>query len=269
MKIRLEDGTGLDLKYLVKDTDRHGTVRVYVRRHGRKVRIRELGTVEEFMVAYRAALECDEDDSCSSQATAVAPGSLHWLVTSYYGCPEYLGLHESTRAKRRAILDGICREHGTKPFARMETKHVRLQIRDPKAATPEAANDRIKALRQVFKWAVEVGHASTNPACDVPMLRPNNPDGYHTWTVEEVRQYEARHPSGTKARKAMVLGLLAGVRSSDAKKLGPPHERQVEGETRLVFTEEKNKHKKPKHQDIRMLPALRAELDASPSGHLV
>ena len=50
MKIRLEDGTGLDLKYLVKDTDRHGTVRVYVRRHGRKVRIRELGTVEEFMV---------------------------------------------------------------------------------------------------------------------------------------------------------------------------------------------------------------------------
>ena len=36
MKIRLEDGTGLDLKYLVSDIDRHGTVRVYVRRHGRK-----------------------------------------------------------------------------------------------------------------------------------------------------------------------------------------------------------------------------------------
>ncbi len=45
MKIRLEDGTGLDLKYLVSDTDRHGTVRVYVRRHGRKVRIRDLATV--------------------------------------------------------------------------------------------------------------------------------------------------------------------------------------------------------------------------------
>ena len=57
MKVRLEDGTGLDLKYLVSDTDRHGTVRVYVRRRGRKVRIRDLATVEEFMTAYRAALE--------------------------------------------------------------------------------------------------------------------------------------------------------------------------------------------------------------------
>ena len=37
MKIRLEDGTGLDLKYLVRDTDRHGNERIYVRQHGRKV----------------------------------------------------------------------------------------------------------------------------------------------------------------------------------------------------------------------------------------
>ena len=57
MKIRLEDGTGLDLKYLVKDTDRHGNVRIYVRRQGRKVRIRELATPEDFMTAYRMALE--------------------------------------------------------------------------------------------------------------------------------------------------------------------------------------------------------------------
>ena len=49
MKIRTDDGTGLDLKYLVKDTDRHGNVRIYVRRHGRKVRIRDLANVEEFM----------------------------------------------------------------------------------------------------------------------------------------------------------------------------------------------------------------------------
>ena len=52
MKIQFLDGTELsNIKYLVSDTDRHGTVRVYVRRHGRKVRIRELGTVEEFMAA--------------------------------------------------------------------------------------------------------------------------------------------------------------------------------------------------------------------------
>jgi integrase len=263
MKIRLEDGTGLDLKYLVKDTDRHGTVRVYVRRHGHKVRIRELGTVEEFMAAYRAALETESQDAIPKSAT-VAPGSLRWLVTTYYGCPEFLSLHTRTRAKRRGVLDGICREHGAKPFARMETKHVRLQIRDPKAATPEAANGRVKALRQVFKWAVAVGHARTNPARDVPMLRPNNPDGFHTWTEEEVLKYEARHPSGTKARLALALFMFTGVRISDAVRLGPQMERDGE----LCFTEEKNKANKPKHREIPILPALRAELDANPSGHL-
>ena len=107
--IWLEDGTGLDRKYLVSDTDRHGTVRVYVRRHGRKVRIRELGTVEEFMAAYRMALVCDEGDSPSSKSTAVAPGSLRWLVQKYYACPEYLKLHESTRAKRRAMRQSFAK----------------------------------------------------------------------------------------------------------------------------------------------------------------
>ena len=265
MKIRLDDGTGLDLKYLVKDTDRHGTTRVYVRRHGRKVRIRELGTVEDFMAAYRAALECGDRVSRSANLpTALAPGSLRWLVQAYYGAPEYLGLHESTRAKRRAILDGICLEHGTKPFARMETRHVRLQIRDPKAATPEAANGRVKALRQVFKWAVDVDLAIDNPARDVPMLAPNNPDGFHTWTEEEVEQYEARHPSGTKARLAIALFMFTAVRISDAVRLGPQMERDGE----LHFTEEKNKHRKPKHREVPILPVLRAELDANPSGHL-
>ena len=270
MKIWLEDGMGLDLKYLVRDTDRHGNVRIYVRRHGRKVRIRELATVEDFMAAYRAALETP-NRPVTSFPTIAAPGSLRWLVQSYYGCPEFTSLHENTRAKRRAILDGICREHGSKPYARMEPPHVQLQIRDPKAATPEAANGRVKALRQVFKWATlpTVGFAKTNPARDVPMLPSNNPDGFHTWTEEEIRQYEEHWPSGTKARKALSLLLYAGLRPSDAVKLGPPHERQVDGRTRLVFTEEKNKHRNPKHRDLPMLPILRAEIDASPSGHLV
>ena len=268
--IQFSDGTELNPKYCVSDTDRHGTLRVYVRRHGRKVRIRELGTVEEFMAAYRAALNTGAQTE-PVLLTAPGPGSLRWLVQAYYGCPEYLGLHESTRAKRRAILDGICRdraggdhEHGTKRFALMETKHVRLQIRDPKAATPEAANGRVKALRQVFKWAVEVGHAKTNPATGVPMLASNNPDGFHTWTEEEVEKYEARHPSGTKARLALTLFLYTGVRISDAVRLGPQMERNGE----LHFTEEKNKRRKPKHREIPILPDLRDELDANPSGHL-
>ncbi len=96
------------------------------------------------------------------------------------------------------------------------------------------------------------------------MLPPNNPDGFHTWTEEEVRQYEARHPSGTKARLALALFLYTGVRISDVVRLGP----QMERAGALCFTEEKNRAKKPKHREVPILPVLRAELDANPSGHL-
>jgi len=262
--IRLEDGSELTLRYLVQDRDRHGNERVYVRRHkgGRKVRIRDLATVEAFMVAYRAALEGPPETS--RHRDVVAPGSLRWLAEQYLKSPEFCRLHESTRAKRRAILEGICREHGAKPFARLEQKHVRLHIRDPKASTPEAANGRVKALREVYRWAVEVGLASSNPTVGVPKLPPLNPDGFHSWTREEVKQFEARHPSGSKARLALVLFLYMGVRISDVIRLGP----QMERDGRLSFTEQKNRANKPKHREVPILPVVRAELAAAPSRHL-
>ena len=98
----------------------------------------------------------------------------------------------------------------------------------------------------------------------MPKLPPKNPDGFHTWTRDEVRQYEARHPSGTKARLALALFLYTGVRISDAVRLGP----QMECDGNLCFTEQKNRANKPKHREVPIVPALRAELDASPSGHL-
>ena len=197
MKITLRDGSGLDLKYLLRSKDRHGNERIYYRRqtNGPRIRIRALGNVEEFMEEYRAAATGSARDPA---ATVAAPGSLRWLVEQYYRAPKFTSLHESTRSVRGAILDGICSEFGTLPFARMETKHIALKIRDPKAATPEAANGRVKALRAVFAWATheEVGIAKHDPARDVSLLRPNNPYGFHTWTREEIAQFKARHQSG-------------------------------------------------------------------------
>ncbi len=100
----------------------------------------------------------------------------------------------------------------------MEPHHVKL-LRDKKADFPEAANAGVKALRQVFKWAVDAGRADHNPVRDVPCLRPNNPEGFHTWTVEEVYRFEARHPIGTKARLALALFLYTGVRRCDEANL--------------------------------------------------
>ncbi len=42
----------------------------------------------------------------------------------------------------------------------------------------------------------------------------------------------------------------------------------MERDGKLCFTEEKNRANKPKHREVPILPALRTELDANPSGHL-
>jgi len=104
----------------------------------------------------------------------------------------------------------------------MERKHVKA-IRDEKADFPEAANARLKAFRQVFKWAIDNEVAHQDPAHGVKYLGSNS-DGFHTWTEQEVHQYEAQHPVGTKARLALALLLYTGVRRSDVVKLGRPME---------------------------------------------
>ena len=78
--IRFDDGMTMSgLKYLAFDTDRHGNLRCYVRRHGRKIRIRDLSTIERFPVQYRAALDAPSVGPAAQPGVAT-PGSLRWLI---------------------------------------------------------------------------------------------------------------------------------------------------------------------------------------------
>ncbi|WP_264048842.1 hypothetical protein [Methylobacterium flocculans] len=84
-------------------------------------------------------------------------------------------------------------------------------LRDRKAATPEGANNRLKAIRGVFRWATskEIELVATNPARDVSKIIVAT-DGHHTWSIAEVKHYIKRHPKGTKANLALCLLLFAG-----------------------------------------------------------
>ena len=143
-------------------------------------------------------------------------------------------------------------------------------LRDRKLAFPEAANGRIKAIRAIFKWAIRKKGPdgktliSHNAARDVPYLKSNNPSGYHTWTLEEVRRFEERHPIGSKARLALALLLFTGQRRSDITRLGP----QTSRDGKLTFTQFKGRNRKPKRLVLPILPALQQVIDASPCGEL-
>jgi integrase len=268
MKIRLRDGTGTrDYKFVTEDIDRHDNVRIYFRRKGQpKIRLTETPGTPEFDEEYQRAFRGEVPALQKTPRAAVTPGTLRWLCEQYYASAVFQALGESTRKVRRSILDAICERAGPFRFALMEPKHV-AKLRDEKAAFPEAANARVKALRQLFAWACspEYGHATKNPARDVPYLDSNNPDGFRAWTEADVAKYEARHPIGTKARLALDLLLYTGVRRSDVVKLGP----QMERDGKLIFTETKGRGRIVKTHELPILPPLRASIAATPTGHLV
>jgi len=72
----------------------------------------------------------------------------------------------------------------------------------------------------------------------------------------------ASHPIGCKARLAMGLMLYTGQRRGDAVLLGPHH--LAKGW--LVFTQQKNRKRKPIKMEIPLRPELQDILAASPTG---
>jgi integrase len=168
------------------------------------------------------------------------------------------------------VLDDLSADYGDWPYAGLNQRAV-LKLRDQKAETPEAANARIKALRQKFKHAIAYGveGIEADPTQDVGYLRSNNPDGHHAWKVDEVEQFEEAHPVGTKARLVLALIMYGGcARRSDVVRLGKPHVKKLKSGTRLQYTQFKGRNKNPIHIDIPMIPKLRRIIDASPCGDL-
>jgi hypothetical protein len=68
------------------------------------------------------------------------------------------------------------------------------------------------------------GLGRANPCRDMKHL-PYATDGYHTWSPDEVKQFEAHHKVGTKAHLAVALMLYLGVYRGDAVRLGKQHVR--------------------------------------------
>ncbi|ABE61221.1 phage integrase [Nitrobacter hamburgensis X14] len=249
---------------LTKDTDRHGNIRWYVRTlDGPKVRLRDEYGTPAFWQAYRDVLAGNIKPPPPSTRIERKPfdkASLAWLCSQYYTSAEYKQLNERTRYVRRATLDHICAADGEKPYKLLLPKHIRAR-RDARADRPESANGMIKALRQVFAFAIENDYVALNPAQAVPYLKAKG-DGHHSWSLEEIEKFEKKHPIGTMARLALALLLYTGQRRSDVIVLGPALVR----EGWLHFTQFKGREHKPITLDIPIIPELQRVIDATACG---
>jgi integrase len=264
----------LDLPYLMTDTDRHGNRRIFVRRHGRKVRIREIPGTQAFLRAYSEALDA-LNAIAGAGATlmrAIAPpGSLGWLAASYFGSAEFRALDSKSQATRRLVIEDCLREPrkpgssdlmAACPISALSAAHV-LMLRDRRADKPGAANNRLKYLSAMFGWAVQRGLMRSNPARDARPIRYAS-DGFHPWTISEVRQFEDRHAIGTKARLALALLLFTGARRGDVVTFGRQHVK----DGWLRFVPRKTRYKRARISEKPILPELAHIIAASQCGDL-
>lgn len=258
-------------KYVYEDRDRHGTTRIYFWRGKGHPKIRLKGDQgsPEWWEAYGAALRGEH----GVPLRPAAEGTFRWLCQRYMASGEFMRLGPRTRRVRRSILEGCLAEpiapEATETFAgfplgKLSAKAIGV-LRDRKAGLPEAANGRLKAIRQVFAWAIqpEVGLVDRNPARDVKYITSTG-DGFHTWTVEEVRKFEEKYPIGTRERLALALMAFTGVRRSDLVQLG----RQMVRDGWLYFRETKGQARKVKDRAVPILPELQRVIDGSPVGNM-
>ncbi|WIV50287.1 tyrosine-type recombinase/integrase [Marivivens sp. LCG002] len=250
------------LKYIAIDRDRHGNERIYFRRHGIKTRLRGPFGSPEFLADYQKAFALDGRKPAKLKVVSgPEPTSIRWLCIQYFKSSPFTSLDPRTQKVRRSILEKFCRngDDGAKPYAMLLPRHIRIR-RDEMSEYPQAANGMVKALRQLYRYAINYDFHDTNPAEKVEYLK-GNPEGFHTWTLAEVAQFEATHPVGSMARLALGLALYTGQRRSDLVNFGPSSIQ----DGWLVFRQHKGRNSKPVYLEIPIIPELASLIEATPS----
>lgn len=200
------------LKYVSQDTDRHGNVRVYFRKGGKKIRLCGPVNSPDFLEDYRYALLGNAPGSNAKLDAfpTASKGSIRQLCIDYFQSSDFRKLQTRGQRVRRGILERFCQNNndGDKPYDRLEPSHLSKR-RDAMMDRPEAANKMLKVVRQLFKYAMKYEDYDKNPAAVVEYLS-GDPDGFHVWNSEEITKFEDTHPIGTTARLAMALALYTG-----------------------------------------------------------
>lgn len=236
---------------------RHGKRVWYFRvGHGKRVKLPGEYGSPEFQEAYRAAL------ARHSSGEAKDGRTLSWLIDQYRHSPAYEALAKETKKQFRYQLDRM-KKSGTAPLAGITAATIAAS-RDARASKPSDANKFLKCSVALFRFAVDRQWLKDNPAKGIAKIKTQSL-GFHTWTEEEARAFEARWPVGTRERLAFDLLVYTGVRRSDVVRLGRQHTRQGE----ITITTEKSRNMgKPVEVTITILPPLARSIEASPTGDM-
>lgn len=259
-------GVTVTLKHVQTVKDRYGREHFYFRKPGLpRVALKGSPGSVEFMAAYEAA-KLAAPLPATVKLPAGEPGSVDRLIADYFRSPRFLKNKPSSQSVTRGILLRFAAKHGHRQVAQMEGRNV-MAIMGQMADTPAAANNLLKKLRALFKFAQLMGYCRHDPTIGVDKYSEGT---HHTWTDDELAAFEQRWPLGTRERTGYALALYTGQRRADLVsalwsdldlKAGTVRVVQEKTGARLVI---------PIHRELRRAleqwPRLHATILATPDG---
>ena len=244
-------------RYVQSFVDRKtGAVFHYFRRRGYpRIRLPDVPGSREFMEAYQWALDSQQMPIGASRTKA---GTVNAALVAYYDSTMFFGsLAPGTQAVRRGILERFRAEHGDKPIALLPPKFIVLTLNKLR---PSVARSWLATIRHFMQYAVSAGLCASDPTQGVKLPKMKKTDGFYTWREQDIAEFEAAHPIGTKARLAFALLLFTAQRRGDVIRMGRQHIRDGVLQVRQAKT--------GAVLDIPVHPQLQAIIDATPSEHL-
>jgi len=206
-------------KYAGSFKDRHGKVRVRLRRTGwETVYVQADPGTPEFTQEYR---QWEKHGKVKPGSGRIVPNTFDDLIVRFYKSGDWSNLKTTTQETYRGELERFRAKYGARKVRTMKAKHVANLIASMKE-TPSAANNLLKRLRQLFDFAILQGMRGDNPAKPVKPLKTKE-GGFKTWQEAQIEQFEAAYPLGTMPRLAFDLALYTAQRKSDVRVMGPQH----------------------------------------------
>lgn len=196
--------------------DRHKKTRYRFRKTGLPTyHFRNEPGTPEFMEEYLRAKAAEKPEP----EARYAAGTVDAVVAALYKTPRWREMKPSSRATYQGIIERFRKTNGHRPVRSITAQRIDRKLA-AMADTPAAANNLRKSLSRIFKQAIKMNLIKINPVAYTDGYRQKG-EGFHAWTEEEIAQYEAKWPIGTRERLAMGLLLHTALRRSDMVKVGP------------------------------------------------
>lgn len=244
------------LKYVQRFEDRHGQARYYYRRNGYPLAALPEPSDPSFMAEY---MKASGAELLPPKSLAPKAGTVPALVDAYLNSTDFLRNKESSRKVTKAILLRFVKIVGPRMVPEMQREHV-MTIIAGLAETPAAANNMLKKVRALMGWAIVNNWRKDDPTAKIKTFRQGT---HHTWTDEELAQFEAYWQLGTRERTAYAMALHTGQRRED---LATRTRRHYNAEAGTMWVKQE---KTGAELEIPVHPELKTALEAWSPRHLV